>query len=710
MSRTTARRQRGVHRARDYDPEFGDADDDARKYRKSFVGRSRRARRLLRKFPALARVVDRLSTRTGALGVVMVLMLVLAASRSGSRARRSSMSSSSSSSFGQVEDLSSRGGRAPSSVSRDIDGGAPVVRSSNGVTQGSHRRTGVRSASGSKLIPRIIHQTYKSRKALTERDRAMMQTWSDMNPDWETRFYEDEDCAAFVNEHFPEYFEAYSGLTKKVEQSDFFRYLVILKHGGVYADIDTECRQPLDEVIDAQDTLIVGWENEFRTDAQAYSRHFVRRRQVLNWAFAGAPGHPALVAVSEHIKAGAKTVFTKASNRNTLEKTGPGAFTDALMKHFESQRTDGKTFWNVRMLPKVAFGTHPLGEEGVSQEHPDVVIAHRYSGGWKHKSGWNGKRSIFDHMSIFYHSLKNDLPEYREKIASRDEHFQMPPVENGRMYPVSTIWEPSFDLMTPLVGTVMDKEREAEGYWMTMYGRPRLATQKPLPSGQTPADILFSGLERHAGQHVPERGVFVDIGAGLGYYTNAAASHGQDVYAYEWYREHGINLRAAVDYNGYASNVKIDTDFAVSRAEHMFDALFSQVSKIDAMRIAGRGYDVEILRGANLLFAGEKRPDVLLLELNVHVIGEVSSHSTKDITQSIEYLWNQGYTDVGHVGPACDGRGVRTVKSLGAARRKSAFESTVWCRLDLNSLKGVLSAMHDDEPETIVLFNTAQHD
>ena len=128
------------------------------------------------------------------------------------------------------------------------------------------------------------------------------------------------------------------------------------------------------------------------------------------------------------------------------------------------------------------------------------------------------------------------------------------------------------------------------------------------------------------------------------------------------------------------------------------------------MRIAGRGYDVEILRGANLLFAGEKRPDVLLLELNVHVIGEVSSHSAKDITQSIEYLWNQGYTDVGHVGPACDGRGVRTVKSPVAARRKSAFESTAWCRLDLTSLKGVLSAMHDDEPETIVLFNTAQHD
>ena len=147
MSRTTARRQRGVHRARDYDPEFGDADDDARKYRKSFVGRSRRARRLLKKFPALARVVDRVSTRTGALGVVLFMMFVMAASRSGSRARGSSMTSS----FGEVEDLSfpRGGGRgAPSSsVSRDVDAGAPVVRSSDGVAQASHRRTGTRSAS-----------------------------------------------------------------------------------------------------------------------------------------------------------------------------------------------------------------------------------------------------------------------------------------------------------------------------------------------------------------------------------------------------------------------------------------------------------------------------------------------------------------------------------------------------------------------------------
>ncbi len=45
------------------------------------------------------------------------------------------------------------------------------------------------------------------------------------------------------------------------------RYMVVLRFGGVYADIDTECKQPLDTIIRSRDTLIVGWENEF-PDAQ----------------------------------------------------------------------------------------------------------------------------------------------------------------------------------------------------------------------------------------------------------------------------------------------------------------------------------------------------------------------------------------------------------------------------------------------------------
>ena len=45
------------------------------------------------------------------------------------------------------------------------------------------------------------------------------------------------------------------------------RYMVVLRAGGVYADIDTECKQPLDTIVRSRDTLIVGWESEF-PDAQ----------------------------------------------------------------------------------------------------------------------------------------------------------------------------------------------------------------------------------------------------------------------------------------------------------------------------------------------------------------------------------------------------------------------------------------------------------
>ena len=58
------------------------------------------------------------------------------------------------------------------------------------------------------------------------------------------------------------------------------RYMVMLRVGGVYADVDTECRQPMDAVLRANDSMVVGWENEFDSPAEAEHRHYVRSRQV----------------------------------------------------------------------------------------------------------------------------------------------------------------------------------------------------------------------------------------------------------------------------------------------------------------------------------------------------------------------------------------------------------------------------------------------
>ena len=64
------------------------------------------------------------------------------------------------------------------------------------------------------------------------------------------------------------------------ERCGWCRYMVVLRSGGVYADMDVECRKPLNSLIMPRDTLIVGWENEFSSAEEARNRKYVRKRQV----------------------------------------------------------------------------------------------------------------------------------------------------------------------------------------------------------------------------------------------------------------------------------------------------------------------------------------------------------------------------------------------------------------------------------------------
>jgi hypothetical protein len=133
-----------------------------------------------------------------------------------------------------------------------------------------------------KFIPRIVHQTYQSLDQLSARLVAIRESWVRLNPGWEIKFWDDTLCKEFVRTEFPEYYAAYLGLPKNVERADFFRYLVVLRQGGVYADIDTECKEPLDDLIRPVDTLLVGWEGEIPDDAMLIQRHYARHRQVQN--------------------------------------------------------------------------------------------------------------------------------------------------------------------------------------------------------------------------------------------------------------------------------------------------------------------------------------------------------------------------------------------------------------------------------------------
>lgn len=80
-----------------------------------------------------------------------------------------------------------------------------------------------------------------------------------------------------------EYLQAYQDLPKAVERADFFRYLVVLRYGGLYADTDVECVSSIDNAwhgVPADTTMAVGIERTFSSLEAATKRTYVRQRQV----------------------------------------------------------------------------------------------------------------------------------------------------------------------------------------------------------------------------------------------------------------------------------------------------------------------------------------------------------------------------------------------------------------------------------------------
>ncbi len=58
-----------------------------------------------------------------------------------------------------------------------------------------------------------------------------------------------------------------------------------------------------------------------------------RKRQVLQWVFAAAPGHPVLRELCDRIASTSAGSFSDNLNIDTLERTGPGVWTDVVLKH-----------------------------------------------------------------------------------------------------------------------------------------------------------------------------------------------------------------------------------------------------------------------------------------------------------------------------------------------------------------------------------------
>eukprot|EP01052_Picozoa_sp_SAG31_P020854 SAG31_NODE_1586_length_7821_cov_3.086765_2_plen_123_part_00 len=76
-----------------------------------------------------------------------------------------------------------------------------------------------------------------------------IQSWLRVNPGWEYRFWTDADNKELIKTKFPEYLEMYEWYPENIQRADAIRYFILYEFGGVYADLDFEALQPLDQLL-----------------------------------------------------------------------------------------------------------------------------------------------------------------------------------------------------------------------------------------------------------------------------------------------------------------------------------------------------------------------------------------------------------------------------------------------------------------------------
>uniref|UniRef100_A0A6C0K3X5 Glycosyltransferase n=1 Tax=viral metagenome TaxID=1070528 RepID=A0A6C0K3X5_9ZZZZ len=202
------------------------------------------------------------------------------------------------------------------------------------------------------MIPKIIHQTYKQEDNLPLVYKECQTIIRSLHADWTYMFWTDEKMYAEVKESFPDLYEVFMKLPRKIMQIDVFRYCLMWKYGGLYADLDYKMRKAFD-ILDAELVLPM---SRMPTAKQAI--------RFGNCIFASRPGHPFWKFVLDDIiqNPAHLEIVTDSDVMDSENGTGPGFVTRMYLtcppEISQSITTPGRYTFH----PPSSYGDKELGK------------------------------------------------------------------------------------------------------------------------------------------------------------------------------------------------------------------------------------------------------------------------------------------------------------------------------------------------------------
>lgn len=202
-------------------------------------------------------------------------------------------------------------------------------------------------AAAASPIPRRVFQFWDAPEP-PEDLRAFIESWGKLNPNWTHTLFCVDTAQEFLAHNMPgPVLQAFQAARHPAHKADIFRLAVLLRDGGIYADIDDRCMGPLDQLC-AGASLVLRHEH-----LGSIGNNFIACR----------PGHP---LVGNALMGAVKATLEGHSEAIWLS-TGPGLLTRAFAQLYATDaplRAEMET--QTRLLPDfvlrhfVAFGLHAV--------------------------------------------------------------------------------------------------------------------------------------------------------------------------------------------------------------------------------------------------------------------------------------------------------------------------------------------------------------
>jgi len=224
------------------------------------------------------------------------------------------------------------------------------------------------------MIPKNIFQTHKSMRYIQSKPKLLnaVNSWRKLTGDFNYYFYNDKMCDIFMQNNFDEKVnKAYSMLPMKVMKADLWRYCVLYKYGGIYADTDTVCKvNP----------------NVFINNAYINISPEPGHPYFCQWTFSAPANSPILKKVID--LSVERILNTEIKGEHIIHYlTGPECFTDGIMQYFRENNIPVSN--NLSVYNKLQL-------ENVHVFNPSVFhdrfITHLYAG--SDKDGWKRERDL----------------------------------------------------------------------------------------------------------------------------------------------------------------------------------------------------------------------------------------------------------------------------------------------------------------------------